>query len=309
MENMVPSRVVSLLASATETVAALGCEDRLVGRSHECDYPPSVARLPVCSSARIDVHAPGAQIDRQVKALLAQAVSIYAIDADQLAQLEPDLIITQTQCEVCAVSLRDVEQALCQLVDSRPRLLSVEPNDLAGIWTSIGQIAEALDVAARGSELVRRSQERIDSIRKQIAATAARPRVACIEWIDPLMAAGNWVPELVEAAGGMNLFGTAGKHSPWMTWGELVVRNPDVIVVMPCGWDIGRSRSEMHSLTERPGWQSLRAVKDERVAITDGNQFFNRPGPRIVESVEILAEILHPEAFDFSHRGRAWAMV
>jgi len=303
---MPTSRVVSLLASATETVVALGCEDRLVGRSHECDYPSRITRLPICTSAKINVHAPSVEIDRQVKSLLAQAVSIYAIDAERLAQLKPDLVITQTQCDVCAVSLRDVEQALCHLVGSQPRLVSVEPNDLAGIWTSINQIADALGVPEQGTRLVAQLQERIDSIRRRFAGAAARPGVACIEWIDPLMAAGNWVPELVEAAGGINLFGTAGKHSPWMTWEELAARDPEVIIVMPCGWDIARSRDAMHSLTERPGWHDLRAVKNGRVALTDGNQFFNRPGPRVVESVEILAEILHPQSADFGHRGSGW---
>jgi iron complex transport system substrate-binding protein len=303
---MPPCRVVSLLASATETVVALGCEDRLVGRSHECDYPSRITHLPICTSAKIDVHAPSAEIDRQVKSLLAQAVSIYAIDSERLTQLKPDLIITQTQCDVCAVSLRDVEQALCHLVGSQPRLVSVEPNDLADIWTGIDQIAEALGVTEQGARLVAQSQERIDSIRRRFAGAAARPGVACIEWIDPLMAAGNWVPELVEAAGGINLFGAAGKHSPWMTWEELAARDPEVIVVMPCGWDIPRAREAMHSLTERDGWQEMRAVKNGRVALTDGNQFFNRPGPRVVESVEILAEILHPQSADFGHQGRGW---
>lgn len=303
---MPPSRVVSLLASATETVVALGCEDRLVGRSHECDYPSRITHLPVCTHAKIDVKASSAEIDRQVKSLLAQAVSIYAIDSDRLAQLKPDLVITQTQCEVCAVSLRDVEQALCQFVNSQPRLVSVEPNDLADIWNGISQIADALDVPEQGTRLVAQLRERIGSIRRRFAGAAARLRVACIEWIDPLMAAGNWVPELVEAVGGINLFGTAGKHSPWMTWDELSAQDPEVIVVMPCGWDISRSRDAMHSLTERPGWQDLRAVKNGRVALTDGNQFFNRPGPRVVESVEILAEILYLQSADFGHRGQGW---
>ncbi len=303
---MPAARVVSLIASATETVAALGCEDRLVGRSHECDFPPAVKRLPVCTAAKIDIHAGSAEIDRQVKRLLSQAVSIYTVNADLLQKLQPDVIVTQSQCEVCAVSLRDVEAAICSLVDSRPRIVSVEPNALADIWVGIRQVAEALDVGERGEALNSQLQGRLDSIRQRAVRLSARPTVACIEWIEPLMAAGNWVPELVEIAGGVNLFGEAGKHSPWMTWDELMARDPEVIVVLPCGWDIARSKSEMHWLSARPEWPHLRAVQNGRVALTDGNQFFNRPGPRVVESAEILAEICHPQDFDFGHRGQAW---
>ncbi|HEY2252743.1 MAG TPA: ABC transporter substrate-binding protein, partial [Planctomycetaceae bacterium] len=246
------------------------------------------------------------EIDRQVKSLLADAVSIYTVDAAVLDSVRPDVLITQTQCEVCAVSLRDVEQAICKLVGSQPRIVSVEPNALADIWTGIRQIAEALDVADRGENLVRQLQARLAAIQERAGQLTHRPRVACIEWIEPLMAAGNWMPELVEIAGGVNLFGEAGRHSPWMTWEQLVAQDPDVIVVLPCGWDIPRSRAEMHLLSDRPQWSSLRAVQNGRVALTDGNQFFNRPGPRLVESAEILAEIFHPAVFDFGHRGRDW---
>jgi iron complex transport system substrate-binding protein len=225
-----------------------------------------------------------------------------------LNELQPDVILTQSQCEVCAVSLRDVEQAVCSIVGSRPRVVAVEPNCLADIWTSFRQVAEALEIASRGDELIARCQARLEALRRRSQQIAATPTVACIEWIEPLMAAGNWVPELVEIAGGINLFGEAGKHSPWMAWETLVARDPDAIVVMPCGWDIARARSEMHPLTTRPEWRNLRAVQSGRVAVTDGNQYFNRPGPRVVESAEILAEIIHPEVFDFGHRGVAWEM-
>ena len=303
---MSAARVVSLIASATETVAALGCEDRLVGRSHECDFPPAVRDLPVCTAAKLDVHADSAAIDRQVKALLADAVSIYSVDTEALEQLRPDVIVTQSQCEVCAVSLKDVEQAVCSLVASRPRIVAVEPNGLEDIWTSIHQVAEALEVTERGDKLIAELRRRLEGIRRRSSRLAERPTVACIEWIEPLMAAGNWVPELVEVAGGINLFGEVGKHSPWMSWEQLTARDPDVIVVLPCGWDISRSAGEMHWLTSRPEWTDLKAVRTGRVAITDGNQFFNRPGPRVVESAEILAEIFHPAEFNFGHRGTAW---
>jgi iron complex transport system substrate-binding protein len=221
---MPPARVVSLISSATETAVALGCADRLVGRSHECDFPPGIVSLPVCTSSKIDLQAGSAEIDRQVKLLLADAVSIYAVDAGVLDRLRPDLVITQTQCAVCAVSLEDVERALCSIVTSRPQIVAVEPHDLAGIWDSFRRIAGALGDVAAGEMLVESSQQRLAAIQQRIPRGSPRPTVACIEWIDPLMAAGNWVPELVEIAGGENLFGAAGKHSPWMTWEELVDR-------------------------------------------------------------------------------------
>lgn len=299
-------RVVSLIASATETVVALGCEEWLVGRSHECDYPPSVRALPVCTSAKVDVEANGAEIDRQIKTLLRSAVSIYDLNTGTLERLRPDLVITQSQCEVCAVSLHDVEQAVCELVSSRPRIVSVQPDDLAEIWQGIGEIAAALGVPERGVMLNGQLQGRLDEIARRAAALGRRPTVACIEWIEPLMAAGNWVPELVEIAGGVNLFGEAGKHSPWMTWDELATRDPEVIVVLPCGWDISRCQREMGPFTSRPGWEALSAVRAGQVYLTDGNQYFNRPGPRVVESAEILAEILHPDEFRFGHEGTGW---
>jgi iron complex transport system substrate-binding protein len=299
-------RVVSLLSSATEIVAALGCENWLVGRSHECDFPRSVLRLPVCSEPRIDVTAGSAEIDRQVKSLLRDALSIYRVDSGRLRELRPDVILTQTQCEVCAVSRRDVEQALCDLVGFGPTIVSLEPYNLADVWSSVRQVAGALGVSDRGREVAERLANRLRSLAERTAAMPYRPRVACLEWFDPLMSAGNWVPELVEIVGGVNLFGEAGRHSPWMSWDELIESDPDVLVLLPCGWDIARCRRELHVLTERPEWRRLRAVRDGCAFVTDGNQFFNRPGPRLVESAEILAEILHPQAFDFGHADVDW---
>ena len=302
-------RIVSLIASATEIVCALGFEEQLVGRSHECDYPESVRRLPVCTAPKFDVEGSSRQIDERVKALLTDALSVYRVDAELLRGLEPDVIVTQSHCEVCAVSLRDVERAVCSWLRACPKLVSLAPNRLADVWTDIELVAEALDARERGEGLIRSLQSRMDAIATRARALALRPTVACVEWIDPLMAAGNWMPELVETAGGVNLFGEAGKHSPWMTWEQLVERNPDVIVVLPCGFDIERSRREMPALTVRPEWLRLRAVRDGRVFLADGNQFFNRPGPRLVESLEILAELLHPEAFRFGHEGTGWQKI
>ncbi len=306
VERAVTPRIVSLISSATEIVCALGYQEHLVGRSHECDYPPGVTRLPVCTAPKVNPDERSREIDRAVKTILADALSVYRVHVDQLKQLRPDVVITQTQCEVCAVSLRDVEQALCGWVGSRPRVVSLEPNRLADVWEDIVRVAEALGDARIGKRLVERLRARMGAVAAQACASEPRPTVACIEWIDPLMAAGNWMPELVEMAGGKNLFGEAGKHSPWMTWEELREKDPDVIVVQPCGFDIPRSRQEMPALAGKPGWAGLRAVRNGRVYLADGNQYFNRPGPRLVESLEILAEIFHPNRIRLGYQGSGW---
>lgn len=299
-------RVVSLIASATEIVCALGFENELVGRSHECDFPPAVRRLPACTSPKFNVNGTSAEIDRRVKAALQDALSVYHVDAKQLKALSPDVIVTQSQCEVCAVSLKDVEQAVCSWLDSRPRIVALAPNTLADVWGDIERVAEALGAPERNNALLARLRQRMDAIAERARACAERPTVACVEWIEPLMAAGNWMPELVERAGGVNLFGAAGRHSPTMTWEDVCTADPEVIVILPCGWDVAKAREEMGTFVARPEWTSLRAVRANRVYLTDGNQYFNRPGPRLVESLEILAEVLHPTLFHFGHEGTGW---
>jgi iron complex transport system substrate-binding protein len=300
------ARIVSLISSATEIVCALGLELDLVGRSHECDYPEPVLRLPVCTAPKFNIEGSSYEIDQRVKALLQEGLSVYRVDAARLRELRPDVILTQTQCEVCAVSLRDVEHAVCDWLDSRPRIVSLAPNALADVWADIHRVAEALNVPERGAELIGRLQYEMTAVSEKAQAVPARPMVACIEWIEPLMAAGNWMPELVEMAGGVNLFGTAGAHSPWLTWQDLCARDPDVIVCLPCGWDIERTRREMPVLTRKPEWPQLRAVRSGRVYLTDGNQYFSRPGPRLSQSLQILAEIFHPSVFQFGHEGTGW---
>jgi len=299
-------RIVSLIASATEIVCALGCEDQLVGRSHECDFPPSVQRLPVCTEPKFNIHGTSAEIDARVKTILRDALSVYRVDADQLRALRPDVILTQSHCAVCAVSEKDVEAAVCSWIESQPTILSLHPNDLADLATSIWEVADVLEVHERGDQLVQALDARLDKIGTAARKLTTRPTVACLEWLEPLMAAGNWMPQLVELAGAVNLFGEAGKHSPTMTWEQLVERDPDAIVVLPCGWDIAKSRQEIGVLTCKPEWPRLKAVKQGRVYLTDGNQYFNRPGPRLVDSLEILAEALHPETFHFGHEGTGW---
>ena len=305
-DNREMPRVVSLIASATEIVCALGLEHLLVGRSHECDFPASVKRLPVCTEPRFEVQGTSREIDERVKATLQSEISVYRVFDSVLRDLRPDVILTQSQCAVCAVSDRDVAGALTGWPGRLPRVLSLQPQALNDIWQDIAAVAEVLGAAAQGKALVRSLQHRVAAIADEAHALPTRPTVACLEWLDPLMAAGNWAPELVELAGGINLFGVAGKHSPWMSWDELVERDPEFIIALPCGFDLARTQAEMVHVTSHPAWPSLRAVRDGRVYVTDGNQYFNRPGPRLVESLEILAEILHPECFDFGHRGTGW---
>lgn len=287
-------RVVSLIASSTEIVCALGFADRLVGRSHECDYPSSILGLPVLTEALVNPAASSRSIDEQVKKLLKDAVSIYRIDGERLRELKPDVILTQTQCEVCAVSLKDVEAAIGRELGVSAKVVSLEPNCLEDVFGDIRKVADALGAEAAGEGLVHRLRARLKGVADR-ARDLPKTRVACIEWLDPLMAAGNWMPELVEMAGGENLFGKAGKHSPQMTFEALAAADADAIVAMPCGFALERTRLETQALLGLPGWEKLRAVREGRVYAVDGNQFFNRPGPRLAESLEILAAILHPD--------------
>ena len=299
-------RIVSLIASATEIVCALGFESSLVGKSHECDYPGTTRHLPVCSSSKVMTEVSSAEIDNQVRTIVSEGLSVYKVDSDLLDSLSPSVIITQTQCDVCAVSLRDVEEAVCKLVSSAPRIVSLEPMSLEDVWTDIQDVAKALGAPENGENLVRSLQDRLSALRNRTCELADKPAVACIEWTDPMMIAANWVPNLVECAGGINLFSEPGKHSGYFSMEDLFMAEPEVIAVMPCGFGIDRCLREMEPLTSNPGWCDLPAVRNGRVYITDGNQYFNRPGPRVVESAEILSELLHPDIFDFGHQGKGW---
>ncbi len=285
-------RVVSLLSSSTEIVAALGCAEWLVGRSHECDYPAEVQSLPVCSRPRLDPSAASGEIDAQVKSLLANQLSIYEVDGQLLASLKPDVILTQTLCVVCAVSDKDVLEALGADALTGTQLVSLKPVCLADTWDDILTVAKALGVSSIGVAVVGNLRQRKAALERRVAGLP-QLRVACIEWLAPLMSAGNWVPELVEAAGGVPVVGEAGKHSPWLSWETLQASDPDVLVLMPCGFDLDRTCTEADAILAEPRWSELRAVRSGRVYAVDGNQYFNRPGPRLVDSAEMLAEIFH----------------
>lgn len=303
-------RVVSLLPSCTEIVCGLGMQALLVGRSHECNFPPEIAGLPVCTRSRIHSDAPSAVIDREVKQRLKDALSLYEIDVPMLRRLRPDIVLTQAQCEVCAVSLPEVEAALAGEIGCRPRIVSLSPKRFTDLWTDLQQVAEAVGVADGGREYVQTLKGRVADVIVRVFQLAKRPKVVCLEWLDPLMTAGNWIPDIVELAGGTNLLSSGGDRSPWIDWAAVSKANPDVIVIMPCGFDIARTRLELELLSGLPGWDELRAVKQKRVFVVDGDAYFNRPGPRLVDSVEILAEMFHPILFPKpSYEGKGWEQL
>jgi iron complex transport system substrate-binding protein len=304
MDSPAP-RVVSLIASATEIVHALGAGGSQVARSHECDWPEAVLDLPALTRPKFKVEGSSRAIDRAVKALVEQGLAVYEVDAEALQALSPGVILTQDQCEVCAVSLADVERAVCTWIGSAPQIVSLRPHTMADVYADILRVAAALGRPGDGETLVERMRARIAQITAAVAGRS-KPRLAFIEWIDPPMSGGHWMPELIDAAGGANLFGERGANSPWINWDEVAAADPDVILVAPCGYDIPVTSREMGVLAGNHIWNDLRAVREGGVFIADGNAYFNRPGPRLVESAEILAEILHPDICDFGHRDRAF---
>lgn len=306
---MASHRIVTLLPSATEIVCALGFESDLVGRSHECDFPASVKRLPALTEPKFNPEGSSAEIDARVKSIVRDALSVYRVDAEKLRELRPGVIVTQSQCEVCAVNQADVDVAVAEWTGTRPEVVSLAPYSFADVFSDMQRVASALGAPERGDKLVHDLQMRCDEIREVASRVKNKPTVACIEWIEPMMAAGNWMPTLIEMAGGRNLFGKAGEHSQWMKFEELIAADPEVILIAPCGFGIPRASDELHLLQKQNGWKQLRAVRDRRVFLADGNQYFNRPGPRIVESLEILAELIHPHTFHFGHEGEGWRAV
>jgi iron complex transport system substrate-binding protein len=279
-------RIVSLLPSATETVCALGARSELVGRSHECDFPAGVESLPAISSPRLDPRAPGRAIHDRIEELVTRSLSIYELDAETLRELAPDVVVTQTLCEVCAATPHDVEAALCEWTGAAPRIVSLAPLSLDDVLRDVTRIGAAIGRAERGESLAAELRARIESLTRLGRSAGSRPRVAALEWLDPLIAGGNWMPELIERAGGIPLFGKAGEHSPRLEWAELESAAPDVVLVVPCGFGLEQARAELARVPR---------LTDFHTAVLDGNQYFNRPGPRIVESLEILLGVLHPE--------------
>lgn len=302
-------RVVSLLPSATEIAVAVGLGDELLGRSHECDFPPWVERLPVLTATKLRKGMTSVEIDDRVGEIVSRGLSVYEVDAERLRALKPDVILTQSQCAVCAVTPRDLEEALSQWVGKEPVLLSLAPDALGDAWGDIQKVADATGRSAEATPVIARLQERLSALSARPSRPSVRPRIGCVEWIEPLMAAGNWVPELVEAAGGEPLFAAAGQHSPWLDWAELRAADPDIIILMPCGYKIGHSLGEVGPMLNHPEWNMLSAVRSGRVFVADGRHFFNRPGPRLVESAEIIAAIIDAPASANGSEEQGWVRL
>lgn len=288
-------RIVSLLPSATEMVCALGLTDQLVGISHDCDYPPEIRGKPVLSEAIVTTDLPSGLIEARIRGQIHNGKSVYHLEERQLAELAPDLILTQELCSVCAPSYTLVKQA-ARLFHAEPSIVSLEPHSLLDILDHVRLVGALAGRAAEADTLVDRLRGRVERLRSAMAGRPA-PRVICIEWLDPLYIAGHWVPEMVSLAGGQDLLGKPREPSFVASWEEITAARPEVIVVMPCGFDVPRTRQEIGLLVDRPGWRELPAAQAGRVYLTDATSFFNRPGPRIVTGLEVLATILHPEAF------------
>ena len=290
-------RIASLLPSATEIVCALGLADRIVGVSHECDYPAEIVGRPILTEPKIDPRGTSAALDAAVRRLVRDGLSVYRINEEALQAANPDVIVTQEQCEVCAVSFGEVQEAAREWLHAGVEIVSLNPNRLEDIFTDIGRGAAAVQAVEAGDELVARMRARLESIRARTRDVHSRPRVACIEWIEPLMAAGNWVPELIELGGGTCDWVPPGAGSRTVTWEDLAAYEPDVVIVMPCGFELEQTRAELPRLTAHPLWRTLPAVRNGRAYSVDGNAYLNRPGPRIVESAELVAGLVQPGFF------------
>ena len=284
-------RIASLLPSTTEMACLLGLRERLVGISHECDFPVSVRDLPVLTGAKVDARARSAEIDRQVREVVANGLSVYRIDEEKLRELQPDLILTQDACAVCAVSFAEVQAAARKLLGAAADIVSLSPLRLEDVLQDILRVARAAGVAERGREVVAGLRERLDEVRAR-TASAPRPRVLALEWMDPPMPAGHWTPEILRIAGGDPVLGRDGEPTSRVSWEQIVEAAPEVLLVIPCGFKVSQSLPEVPLVVDRLA--ATPAVREGRVFVADGNSYFNRPGPRLVESAEIALSAIHP---------------
>lgn len=280
-------RIVSLVPSATEMLFALGAGDEVIAVTHECDHPAEAAELPQVTHDVIPAGLGPAEIDAAVRAATLDGASIYVLDEDLLEELEPDLVVTQALCDVCAVSYDDVT-ALAARLDPAPNVLALDPRTLGEVLGDVRTLAAAVGRPDAGARLIAAAAERIDRVRTAVA-DAPRPRVAALEWLDPVFAAGHWTPQLIDYAGGQDVLGLPGEHSEQRTWEEVAAAEPEVVVVMPCGYDAGRALAEADAYADR-----LLALGAREVAAVDAAAYFSRPGPRLVDGLEVLGHLLHP---------------
>jgi len=289
-------RICSLLPSATEILYALGLGDSVVGVTHECDFPPEAAKKPALIRPRVDPHAPAGEIDRQVSELVARGESIYAVDAELLRSLEPDLIVTQDLCHVCAASPDDLATALTRL-PKNPRVLTLTPHSLRDVWNDIRKAGDITQRRREAQALAITLQQKVAAIEAKIAHAGKRPRVLCFEWLDPFYVGGHWVPEMVAKAGGKDVLGCAGEPSFRVSGEQIAASDAEIIVVMPCGYNVKRTVAEYGTANFPDGYMNLPAVREGRVFGMDANSYFSRPGPRLAEGVALLAHLFHPDLF------------
>jgi iron complex transport system substrate-binding protein len=287
-------RIASLLPSATEILYALGLGDSVVGTTHECDFPPEASKKPALIRPRVDPAAPPAELDRHVRELMSRGESLYSVDDALLRSLAPDLIITQDLCHVCAASPDDLATGLARMPNP-PHVLSLHPQTLAGVWDGIREIGKATRRLAEADRLATALAQRVAKIEALASATSAKPRIACLEWLDPIYVGGHWVPEMVACAGGIDLFGEPGKPSFRISPEQVAEARPEVIVIMQCGYGVARNREEYRRAKFPAGWKDIPAVRSGRVFAVDANSYFSRSGPRVADGVAILAHLFHPE--------------
>ena len=299
-------RICSLLPSATEIVFSLGLGDQLVGVTHECDYPPAATRLPAVTRSALDhTDASSREIHNHVVASLHGGSSIYYLDQERLKKLDPDILLTQELCQVCAVSYGEVRKAV-RLLPGERQVVSLEPTSLKGILESIEQVGRLTGRPERAAEVVRALQQRIDQVATTARGAPQRPRVFALEWLDPPFSGGHWVPEMVRLAGGRKGLGREGYPSAQISWPDVAAYDPEVIVLMPCGFNLAQSTEVLSRVALSEVWKGLSAVRSGQVYVVDGSAYFNRPGPRIVDGLEIMAEIIHPELFPRRNSQQAW---
>lgn len=287
-------RIVSLLPSATEIIAELGLAEQLVGVTHECDYPASVRQLPKVTRTLIPTDASSAEIDRLVRARLGATSALYSLDVEMLERLQPDLIVTQALCDVCAVAEDEVRDAACRL-PNMPPVVNLEPETLGEVLACVRQVADAVGEPLRGDAAIARLQARVDAVVARSERVPHRPRVALLEWLDPPFSTGHWNPELILLAGGADGLGRAGEKSRTLRWDEVITWQPEVVLISCCGFTADRAMQDVPLVDRVAGWGDLPAVRDGRVWVTDGAAYFSRPGPRLVDSLELLAWVVHPD--------------
>lgn len=304
---MINKRIISLLPSATEIVAALGASSNLVAISHECDHPEEIKHLPVCTKANIDSTASSLEIDKSVKEKIENALSLYEIDFELIKSLKPDLIITQDQCEVCAIHVDDLKAKLNEILEKEIELISLSPSSIEDVLNDIKTIALSLDI--NSDSIIEDLNDRIEIVKHKVKFVKHRPEIVCIEWMEPLMSAGHWTPQLINYAGGQALLSESFEKSKYITWQDLIQANPDGIIISACGFNLQKIKEELPTLLNNEHWRELKAVQKGHVFIADGNAYFNRSGPRLVDTLEIIAEILQVNQFYYGFENEAWEQL